>query len=152
MLDAAYITECEQRARRFSGAYTGTAGSLAAAVIHLLNERKELMQTLEEANQALRDAVHQRMAGTPADDPKMVGWNPEQESCCEGGKCQPKAEAVEGWREATQASAEKYAADREEIPADWILRGEEELKAQRSAVKLPATPPAGVHPTSQAFY
>ena len=110
------------------------------------------MQTLEEANQALRDAVHQRMAGTPADDPKMVGWNPDQQSCCEGGKCQPQAEAVEGWREATQASAEKYAADREEIPADWILRGEEELKAQRSAVRLPPTPPAGVHPTSQAFY
>ena len=89
MLDAAYITECEQRARRFAGAYFGTSGSLAAAVILLIKERKELMTTLEEANQAVRDAVRERLEGTPADDPKLVGWNPDQQSCCEGGKCQP---------------------------------------------------------------
>jgi hypothetical protein len=131
MLDAAYITECEQRARRFSGAYTGTAGSLAAATLHLIKERRELMATLEEANQALRDAVSERLAGTPSDDPKMIGWNPDQESCCEGGKCNP--------------------AQADEIPSDWILRGEEELKRERMSVQLkPAA--TVVHPTSQAFF
>lgn len=106
MLDADYITACEQRARRFSGAYTGTSGTLAADVMRLLRERKELMDTLDEANKAIRDAVTTRLAGTPADDPKMQGYVPP-ESCCEGGKCQPT------------------------IPCDWILRGERELQGDR---------------------
>jgi hypothetical protein len=151
MLDAAFITECEQRARRFAGAYTGTSGSLAAAVILLIKERQQLMATLEEANQALRDAVHQRLEGTPADDPKLVGWNPDQQSCCDGGKCQPQA-AVDGWKKLTQASAEKYSADR----SDWILQGQRELEESRQPRLLgdgvAAVQPAGVHPTSQAFY
>lgn len=42
-LDATYIIEAEQRARRFSGAYTGTSGTLAADVMRLLTERKELL-------------------------------------------------------------------------------------------------------------
>jgi hypothetical protein len=126
MLDAAYITECEQRARRFSGAYFGTSGSLAAAVILLIKERQQLMATLEEANQALRDAVHQRLEGTPADDPKLVGRNHDQQSCCDGGKCQPQA-AADGWKKLTQESAEKYAADR----SDWILQGQRELEESR---------------------
>lgn len=33
------------------------------------------MTTLEAANDALRQAVETRMAATPADDPKMVGYN-----------------------------------------------------------------------------
>lgn len=33
-----------------------------------------------DANQAIRDAVHNRLAGTPADDPKMVGYAPQQET------------------------------------------------------------------------
>jgi len=37
--------------------------------------------TLEEANAALKAAVRERLEGTPADDPKMVGYKP---SCCEG--------------------------------------------------------------------
>ena len=32
-LTDAYLLECEQAARRFSGAYTGTSGSLAAMVL-----------------------------------------------------------------------------------------------------------------------
>jgi hypothetical protein len=35
--------------------------------------------TLEKANEALRSAVEERLAATPSDDPKMVGY-----SCCEG--------------------------------------------------------------------
>lgn len=38
-----YLVECEQRARRFSGAYTGTSGTLAADVLRLLGEIRRLM-------------------------------------------------------------------------------------------------------------
>lgn len=37
-LSDAYLLECEFRARAFSGAYTGTAGTLAADVLRLLAE------------------------------------------------------------------------------------------------------------------
>lgn len=73
-LPADYLADCEKRARRFMGQWTGTAGSLAADVIRLLKERSELMDTLEEANRSIRDAVAARMAATPADDPKMQGY------------------------------------------------------------------------------
>jgi hypothetical protein len=41
-LTDAYLAECEQRARRFSGAYTGTSGALAADVMRLLAEVRRL--------------------------------------------------------------------------------------------------------------
>lgn len=37
-----YLAECEQRARRFSGAFTGTSGTLAADVMRLLAEVRRL--------------------------------------------------------------------------------------------------------------
>ena len=46
-----YLVQCEQDARRFQGAYTGTAGTLAAHVIRLLNERKRLLAMLNEQPQ-----------------------------------------------------------------------------------------------------
>ena len=41
-----YLATIEQAARRFSGAYTGTSGSLAGYVIHLLRERERLLQEI----------------------------------------------------------------------------------------------------------
>jgi hypothetical protein len=41
-LPDAYLVECEQDARRFSGAYTGTSGTLAAHVMRLLGEVRRL--------------------------------------------------------------------------------------------------------------
>jgi len=41
-LTDAYLLECEQAARRFSGAYTGTSGSLAAMLLHALAEIRRL--------------------------------------------------------------------------------------------------------------
>ena len=41
-LTDAYLAECEQRARRFSGAYTGTSGDLAARLLHCVAEVKRL--------------------------------------------------------------------------------------------------------------
>ena len=37
------LAQMEHRARRFSGAYTGTAGTLAGDVIRLLAERNRLL-------------------------------------------------------------------------------------------------------------
>lgn len=41
-LTDAYLLEAELRARKFSGAYTGTSGTLAAHVMHLLAEVRRL--------------------------------------------------------------------------------------------------------------
>jgi hypothetical protein len=41
-LTAEYLQECEYRARKFAGAYTGTSGSLAADVLRLLAEVRRL--------------------------------------------------------------------------------------------------------------
>jgi hypothetical protein len=45
-LTAEQLVTMEQAARRFSGAYTGTSGSLAGFVILLLRERERLLQEL----------------------------------------------------------------------------------------------------------
>jgi hypothetical protein len=37
-----YLAQCEQRARQFQGAYTGTSGTLAADVLRLLFEVQRL--------------------------------------------------------------------------------------------------------------
>jgi hypothetical protein len=113
-----YIAEARQRAYRYQGQWCGTSGSLAADVARLLIERNKMQGTitnLEDTNAALRAAVESRLAG----------------GCCDGGKCHAKDDdAPERWREITQASAEKYAAEREEsVPADWILQGQREMEA-----------------------
>lgn len=40
------LAQMEHRARRFSGAYTGTSGTLAADVMRLLYERQRLLAEL----------------------------------------------------------------------------------------------------------
>lgn len=55
-LSDAYLQECEYRARRFSGAYTGTSGTLAADVMRLLAELSRVKGTLAVAI-AQRDEV-----------------------------------------------------------------------------------------------
>ena len=41
-LTDAYLLECEMRARQFSGAFTGTSGTLAADVLRLLAELRRV--------------------------------------------------------------------------------------------------------------
>lgn len=114
-----YIAEARQRAYRYQGQWTGTTGSIAADCARLLIERKKMqgfITDLENSNAALRDAVETRLAG----------------GCCDGGKCHAPADddAPDRWKEITQASAEKYAAEREEtVPVDWILQGQREMEA-----------------------
>jgi hypothetical protein len=47
----------EHRARKFSGAYTGTAGTLAADVIRLLIERRRLLGELSRCQAGGRDST-----------------------------------------------------------------------------------------------
>jgi hypothetical protein len=46
-LPADYLADVERRARRFQGQWTGSEGGLAADVIRLLKERRELMSQLD---------------------------------------------------------------------------------------------------------
>ena len=46
------LAKMEHRARRFQGAYTGTAGTLAADVIRLLIERRRLLGELSRCREA----------------------------------------------------------------------------------------------------
>jgi Domain of unknown function (DUF6378) len=115
-----YLAEARQRAYRYQGQWTGTAGSLAADVARLLIERKRMqghITDIENTNAQLRAAVETRLAG----------------GCCDGGKCQPADDAPERWKVAAQASADKYHAERakpeEQIPVDWILQGQKEMDA-----------------------
>lgn len=162
MLDESYIKDAEKRARRFQGAWYGTSGSLAADVIHLLKERKQLMGTvaeLEAANAELRHAVAERLAATPADDPKLTGYSPMAASLAGCPPAQAAAaaclsdppadlgEAAARWKAMTAASAAKYHAERQPMPpieqpgeepdADYILRGQAELRAERQSSRTP---------------
>lgn len=125
-----YIAEARQRAYRYQGQWTGTAGSLAADVARLLIERKKMqghIANLEDTNAQLRASVETRQGG----------------GCCDGGKCQPATAIVEEapgrWQEMTMASADKYHAEREEtdeqIPVDWILQGQKEMEASTDDIR-----------------
>lgn len=58
-LPDSYLLECEMRARRFSGAYTGTSGTLAADTLRLLAEVSRLKGEIavERANREERQAL-----------------------------------------------------------------------------------------------
>lgn len=62
-LTDAYLAECEQRARRFSGAYTGTSGDLAARLLHCVFEVKRL-----KVEAAYRDEGRRLPAMEPVPD------------------------------------------------------------------------------------
>lgn len=142
-----YLADARRRAYRFQGQWCGTSGSLAADVARLLNERKKMagfITELEQTNAQLRAAVETRLAG----------------GCCDGGKCHAPAddEAPARWKEITQASAEKYAAEREptEIPPDWILQGQREMEAAPDDIRwtgdsILAGPAEGLRPGSREF-
>jgi hypothetical protein len=119
-----YIAEARQRAYRFQGQWCGTSGALAADTARLLIEREKMqgfITELEATNAQLRAAVETRLSG----------------GCCDGGKCHaPADDAPDRWKEITQASAEKYAAEREEAaPADWILQGQREMEAVQDDIR-----------------
>jgi hypothetical protein len=112
-----YIAEARQRAYRYQGQWCGTTGSIAADSARLLIERKKMqgiITDLENTNAQLRAAVETRLAG----------------SCCEGVKCHPTTTTAEDvparWKEITQASAEKYAAER--LTGDSLLEDQGDIR------------------------
>jgi hypothetical protein len=135
-----YIAEARQRAYRFQGQWCGTSGALAADLARVLIERKKMqghITDIENTNAQLRAAVETRLAG----------------GCFDGGKCQPADDAPERWRVMSQASAEKYHAERsepeEQIPVDWILQGQKEMEAAPDDIRwtgdsILASPPDGL--------
>lgn len=141
-LPADYLVELEHRARRFSGAYTGTSGTLAAGIIHLLNERASMtaaFDQLETENKALREAVAARMEATPEDDPKWRGYTPMAASLA---GCKPAQEAAARCFDTTAdepSPTEIADADVPSIPVDWILQGERELAGERERVDIRQT-------------
>jgi hypothetical protein len=80
--------------------------------------------TLEAANDALRQAVETRLAGTPADDPKLAGYSPLA-GCQPAQECAAKVLA-DAWSEGSCCEGRKFY-------------GHSLLKSD-------------VHPTSQAFF
>jgi hypothetical protein len=138
-----YLVECENRARRFMGQWTGTSGSLAADVMRLLKERKEIMASMDEINAGIREAVAASMAGTPADDQKLEGYKPHplagckpaeaaaaavlsdvwSSGCeaCEGSPFVAKARTMEASSRAT-ASAEPVAREALDMPPEFLDR------------------------------
>ena len=121
-----YLAEARQRAYRYQGQWCGTTGSIAADSARLLIERKKMqgiITELEDSNAQLRAAVEARIAGRasmPTPDQLFGG------GCCDGGKCHSTPEELEaGWREITQASAAKYAADR--LTGDSLLKDQGDI-------------------------
>jgi len=105
---------------------------------------------LEAANEALRNAVRDRLDATPKDDPKMAGYVPplagcqpaqecaaqvladawRDEGCCDGGRCQPKTVVVG-----------------QDVLNEWAEFERDEPRQTGDGVKGDA-----VHPTSQAYF
>lgn len=98
-LDANYIAQAAQRARRFCGCLdAGTSGALAADVLRLIAHANMLRGQIDQLNERVR---------------------------------QMRCDLESGRVVAEAACAEP------EIPHDWILRGERELKTDRD--ELPAS-------------
>lgn len=117
---------------------------------------QETITTLEDSNAQLRAAVENRLAASMPTPDQLFG-----SACCDGGKCQPKTDdAPQKWRQITQASAEKYAAERaepeEQTPSDWILQGQREIDAHSDDIRwtgdsILAAPAEGFRPGSREF-
>jgi hypothetical protein len=77
---------------------------------------------LDAANESLREAVAARMAATPADDPKLVGYKPPILA-----GCKPAMEC------AAEVLSRESCCDGQRMRGDSLMRSD-------------------VHPTSQAFF
>lgn len=96
MLDAADVREIEQRCRRYQGAWTGSAGAVAAGAILLIRDREKLLEENRRMSEQIAAAIDTK---GPIHDPE-----------------------------------DQEVEDR--IPHDWILRGERELKRDKTEPSL----------------
>ncbi len=159
-----YIAECERRARRYQGQWTGTAGAMAADSMRLQIERRELLQKiaeLESANAALRAAVPENPAdaGVPADflakNAQMTFSPAAPQKPAEfkmeqiGATLTPEQlEAV--WAPYREKQAALHARLRGELPAEPIKVEAIPLRRAASVSIIGLTGPAGCGKTTVA--
>ena len=169
-----YIAECERRARRYQGQWTGTAGAMAADSMRLQLERRELLKTideLEQVNAALQAAAVEpatrkvpldpREAGVPQEfldkHPNMTyrPATPQPEATFAmqqvGASLTPEQlEAV--WATYREKQAALHARIRGEVPSEPI--SVEKIPLRRAVPSAPAiiglTGPAGCGKTTVA--
>ncbi len=149
-----YITECEKRARKWQGQWTGTCGAVAADSMRLQLERRELLSTIEElerVNAALREAglpaeflaKHGQVTFIPAETQEPATFEMQQI----GASLTPEQlEAV--WGAYREKQAALHARIRGELPAEPIKV--EEFKARRPVTIIGLTGPAGCGKTTVA--
>jgi hypothetical protein len=111
------LGNAERAARRFSATWwQGTSGTLAAWVILLLKERRRMATQLEDANNAVRQAVEARLAGctlTPAEPAEEATFtDPEPVRVQDADKLEAAWSAVAArHREMQQRLREPQAAE-----------------------------------------
>lgn len=168
-----YIAECERRARRYQGQWTGSGGVMAADSMRLQIERRELLQTiaeLERKNAELRAAVEARLrgaalpadpadAGVPADflekhaQMTFVPAQPQKPAefgmeCIRASLTPEQLEAV--WAPYREKQAAMHARIRGEVPADPIKVEEIALGRRATLPIIGLTGPAGCGKTTVA--
>lgn len=170
-----YIADCERRARRYQGQWTGTAGAMAADSMRLQLERRELLETideLEQVNAVLHAAAAASVVPGPVPaDPAQAGVPrefldkhrnvtfrpavPQAEATFQmqqvGASLTPEQlEAV--WAKYREKQAALHARIRGEIPTEPI--SVEAIPLQRDTPAAPAivglTGPAGCGKTTVA--
>jgi hypothetical protein len=89
--------------------------------------------TLEQANAALKAAVHERLGNTPADDPKMVGYSPlteprqvvaSTEETQHDESDAPYAETMNAAAKHVEAAYESYALRGDSVLSDTYAEWE----------------------------
>jgi hypothetical protein len=126
------LVKAEHAARRFQATWwQGTSGTLAAWVILLLKERKQMAMTLEQNNAAVRQAVEARLAGAPIELPdSLAGYTltpaePAEEATFDEPEpvTQMSPEQLDAaWAGVTQRQAEMQAKIREPESAEPVAR------------------------------
>jgi hypothetical protein len=150
-----HLAKAEQDARRFQGCWwQGTSGTLAAWIILLLKERRQMAATLEEKNAALRTAVEARLAGAPIELPDALrGYTLTPAEPAEEATFEEPEPAVQmtpeqldaAWAGVTQRQAEMQAKIREPQAAEPVAR------RVVPAVEEPVKPTAELVQDVQAF-
>lgn len=102
------------------------------------------MTTLEQSNAALREAVAERLAATPADDPKMKGYKPPPLAGCKPAEDAAAAVLADSWQRESCCEGQRqhvtlgYDAETMKEARDFLAAREEFESSRR-------------HPSSEAF-
>jgi hypothetical protein len=144
------LVKAEHAARRFQATWwQGTSGTLAAWIILLLKERKQMAMTLEQNNAAVRQAVEARLAGAPIELPDALrGYTLTPAEPAEEATFDEPEPAVQmtpeqldaAWAGVTQRQAEMQAKIREPQAAEPVTRRVVPAVAEPVAAGQPSAP------------